>query len=587
MKSRYLKIPKDSSSGFGLFCWGLLIIVSVFIVYIASSDLTAGPSGLRWVGRSLKNMSLREKIGQMIICRYIGRFVNQESDYFAQLKHLIEDQHIGGLIMFRGMVYETAALTNACQDMADIPLLIASDLERGLGHQVIGAVDFPPMMGLGATRSEKLAYSMGEITAREGRAVGIHMTFAPVVDVNVNPKNPIINTRSIGEDPELVARLSISFMKGCQKNGMLVTAKHFPGHGDTDKDSHSTLPTLNIGKERLENVELYPFRAAIDSGVQAIMTAHLWIPALEPAEDLPATLSPAVLTGLLRKDLGFQGLIVSDAMEMGGITTVVTPEVAAIKAVQAGVDILLLPLEPDKTLNALCLAVRKGDISEERINESVLRILKTKAMLKLHKERFVDIQHLNRTIAKKSSEKRSTMLYERSLTLIQNKDNVFPLEAQEAIPTVISLNSDTGNHYAGSAFIDEVKKRVPEARGYFAGPSTDLDRILRNIEFDEKNDVIVLALFSRMADKKGHLNIHRQHVRFIKSMMEKNLPVIAISFGSPYFIEQFPGVDGYLCAYHHSLKAQVAAAKALFGEILTSGKLPVSIPDLYPYGHGL
>ena len=222
------------------------------------------------------------------------------------------EQKIGGLILFAGDVYETAHLTNILQEKAKIPLLIASDLERGLGNQIDGATLFPPVMSLGAADSEELAYRMGKITALEARAIGIHMTYAPVVDVNINPDNPIINVRSFGEDPEQVGRLAVPFIKGCQENGLIATAKHFPGHGDTAEDSHTVLPTVKGDRERLDRVEIYPFKIAVESGVQAIMAAHLSLPALDPTPNVPSSLSKPILTDLLRVELGFDGIIITN-----------------------------------------------------------------------------------------------------------------------------------------------------------------------------------------------------------------------------------------------------------------------------------
>ncbi|HOP61686.1 MAG TPA: glycoside hydrolase family 3 N-terminal domain-containing protein, partial [Candidatus Saccharicenans sp.] len=343
----------------------------------------------KWVEKTIKKMSLEEKIGQLIIVRYHGEFYNRQDEDFKQLERLVHDYHLGGLILFGGEPLETAYFNNHFQRLAKIPLLIASDLERGTGNQVTGATLFPPLMALGAAGSEELAYEMGRITALEGRALGIHMTYAPVVDVNINPDNPIINTRSVGEDPELVARLTGAFIRGCQSNGMIATAKHFPGHGDTDQDSHSLLPVIKADLDRLQKVELYPFQKAIEQGVEAIMTAHLYVPALEPEPGLPATLSPRILTDLLRNKMGFKGLVVTDALEMAGIARYYSQEEAALRALKAGVDLLLLPLDPVKVINYLKEAVEQGELPVERVDESVRRLLAVKARLGLSHQSLV------------------------------------------------------------------------------------------------------------------------------------------------------------------------------------------------------
>jgi beta-glucosidase-like glycosyl hydrolase len=258
--------------------------------------LTFGPGEMNWVNRTIRKMTIEEKVGQMVACEYSGIFTNSDSDYLKELKALIKGRKVGCFIIFGGDVYETAQLTNTMQKWAEIPLLIASDFERGVGNQISGATLFPPLMSLGAAGSEELAYRMGKITAEEGRALGIHVTYAPVVDVNINPDNPIINTRSVGEDPELVGRITTAFIRGVQENGMIATAKHFPGHGDTDQDSHSLLPVILAERQRMEQVELYTFKKAIQAGVQAVMTAHIFVPSLDPSPGLPATLSPLILT---------------------------------------------------------------------------------------------------------------------------------------------------------------------------------------------------------------------------------------------------------------------------------------------------
>ncbi|MGD0783293.1 MAG: glycoside hydrolase family 3 N-terminal domain-containing protein [Candidatus Aminicenantales bacterium] len=280
------------------------------------AGLSLDGEGARWVKAMMERLTPEEKVAQMIGCRYAGEFYPADAEQTAYLKRLVARHKVGGMVIFGGQAYETALLNNALQSLADVPLLVASDLERGAGTQITGSTLFPAFMGLGAADSEDLAYEMGRYTALEGRALGIHMTYAPVVDVNINPDNPIINTRAFGENPERIARLASAFIKGCQDHGMIATAKHFPGHGDTDLDSHILLPVITADRERLEKVELYPYRRAIEAGVGAIMVSHLVVPALDPTPNLPATLSPAILTGLLRGQMGFQGLIVTDAMEM-------------------------------------------------------------------------------------------------------------------------------------------------------------------------------------------------------------------------------------------------------------------------------
>jgi len=574
---------------------GSYLILLFFLVILAATcarvvvkpGLTFGSSEAKWVDKTLKKMTLEEKIGQMIACRYSGHFVNRDSDYLEKLKPLIVNRKIGGLILFGGEVYETAYLTNTAQEMSEIPLLIASDFERGVGNQISGATLFPPLMAVGATWSEEQAYLMGKITAFEGRALGIHVTYSPVVDVNINPENPIINTRSFGEDPEQVSRLAIAFIKGCQENGLMATAKHFPGHGDTSEDSHSVLPTVEGDLSRLENVELYPFKKAIEAGVQTIMTAHLYLPALDPTPDLPATLSPRIITGLLRKELGFKGLIVTDAMGMGGVTMLYEPEEAALKAVQAGVDMLLLPPKPDEVIDSLIQDVRSGKIAESRINSSVKKILEAKARLGLHKKKLVDVDTLDRKIATKEHLEHADRMFEDSITLVKNDGSVLPLSAEDQKIAIFSMSSDPGGYFDGRYFVREAGERNPEFFHFYADAYTGDEFLQEGMEKVSEADVIVFALFSSLRAWKDSVDLDLRHIELVRNAAASDTPVVVISFGSPYFLKHFPEVDSYLCAYRWSPQAQKAAVKALFGEIEIKGKLPVSLPGLYPLGHGL
>ncbi len=587
-------MPRNNSKKMNLsksFCIVLLLFLFILAVSCArvvyKPGLAFGPSEARWVEKVLGKMTLEEKIGQMIACRYSGNFVNRDSDYLESLESLIVKQKIGGLILYRGEVYETAYLTNTVQKLAKIPLLIASDFERGAGNQISGATLFPPLMALGATWSEEQSYLMGRITALEARALGIHMTYAPVVDVNINPENPIINVRSLGEDPEQVSRLAIGFIKGCQDNGLIATAKHFPGHGDTDQDSHSVLPTVGGDRSRLERVELYPFRQAIEAGVQAIMIAHLQLPALDPTPDLPATLSPLIITELLRNELGFKGIIVTDAMDMGGVTSLYSPEEAALKAVQAGVDIVLLPPLPDEVIEYLIQATGSGQISETRINASVKRILEAKARLGLHKNRLVNVDILDEKVATKEHLQNADRVFENSLTLVKNEGQVLPLLGADQKIAVFSLSSDPGAYFAGRTFIQEIGKRCPELTTFYADRFTGGEFIQEAVEKASEADVIVFALFSFRRAWKGSVDLDLRHIQLVQEAIANCTPVVVVSFGSPYFLKHFSDVDSYLCAYRWDSPAQKAAAKALFGEIDIKGRLPVSLPGLYPLGYGL
>jgi beta-N-acetylhexosaminidase len=547
------------------------------------------PPDAGWVNRTLRKMTLEEKVGQMIAIRFTGAFRNSDSEYLKTLESLVVKHKVGGLILFGGEVYETAELANAFQKLAKVPLLLASDFERGVGNQITNATLFPPLMSLGAAGSEDLAYEMGRITALEGRAMGIHMTYAPVVDVNINPDNPIINTRSVGEDPALVSRIAKAFIRGCQQNGMIATAKHFPGHGDTALDSHLLLPTINADLDRLERVELLPFKEAVDAGVRAVMTSHLFVPALDPTPNLPATLSPAILSELLRKKLGFKGLIVTDAMEMAGITNAFSPEDAALRAILAGVDQVLLPPEPARVAEFLVGAVREGKIPQERIDASVRRILEAKAGLGLNKSRFVRLEEIRRKVAPRPFLDQAYKTFESAVTLVRNEGDVIPIAGEERKVAVFSLSSDQGDYFAGRAFIAEMKKRIPGILSFYADGDTGQEELDDDAAQCAGVDMVVFALFSRLTSSKGSVDIEPKHAALVKQFaeVEGGPSVVVVSFGSPYFLRHFPEVEGYLCMYRNTPETQQIAVRALAGEMDISGRLPVSIPGLYPLGHGI
>jgi beta-N-acetylhexosaminidase len=557
------------------------VVRTQLVPYDSSTD--------KWVRKTLSKMNLEEKIGQMICCRYNAHFVNHDSDYVKDLVALVAQQKIGGLVIFAGEVYETAHLTNYFQQQARIPLLIAADFEWGAAMRISGTTLFPPLMAVGAANSEDLAYQMGRVTAQEGRAMGIHMTYSPVADVNINPDNPIISARSLGENPADVGRLAAAFIKGCQANGMVATAKHFPGHGDTAIDSHSLLPTISADLERLEKVEIYPFVRAIEAGVEAIMTAHLHVPALDPTPGLPATLSPAILTDLLRKKLKFKGLLVTDAMGMGGITSAFTPQDAALRAVRAGADMVLLPPDPPGVIAALVQAVRSASIPQARIDESVTRILALKARLGLPRNRLVDVAALPQKVASQPNLQQAALTFEKAVTLVKNEGEVLPISVQLSGRkiAVLSLSSDADDYYAGSVFIRELQKRRRGIYAFYADAFAGKDYIKEAKAKAMDADIVVLALFSSLRTAKGSVDLLPKHIDLVRELSWAKKKTVVLSFGSPYFLKHFPEVNAYICLYRNTAQAQEVAARAVCGEIEITGRLPVSIPGLFPAGHGV
>jgi beta-N-acetylhexosaminidase len=552
---------------------------------VTTPSLSAGDPG--WVARTMKRMTVEEKVGQLITPRFSQTFRGADDDTLMEYIGLVRDGGIGGIILSAGEPYETAILLNRLQRLAKVPLLISADLESGTGSKIGGATLFPPLMSLGAAGSEALAFEMGRITALEARAVGIHQDYAPVVDVNVNPDNPIINTRSVGEDPEYVGRMAVAFVKGAQANGMIATAKHFPGHGDTALDSHRQLPTITGDRARLDRVELLPFRRVIDAGIQSVMTAHLAVPALDPTPDLPATLSAAITAGLLRKDMGFRGLIVTDALDMGGVTNAFTPEESSLKALLAGADVLLMPPTPAKVIAYLADAVRSGRVPGSRLDESVKRILEAKARLGLPKNRYVDVDALPRKLGTKANLAQAMKVFEGAATLVKNEGGVLPLAGTGKRIAVFALSSDLGDYHAGQAFVDAMTQRSPGCEAYFADGDTG-DEVLGEAEAKAAGaDAVVFALFSTLRSWKGTVDLDPKHGELVKRIAAGGRPVIVVSFGSPYFLRHFPDIGAYLCMYRNTPQTQEIAARALFGEMDLRGKLPVSMPGLYPAGHGL
>ena len=574
--------------------WYIMIIVAIAasgiscartVGPVTTPSLSAGDPG--WVAKTMKRMTLEEKIGQLITPRFSQTFLSADGDALKEYEGLVRDRGIGGIILSAGEPYETAILLNRLQRLAKVPLLISADLESGTGSKIGGATLFPPLMSLGATGSEELAYTMGRVTALEARAVGIHQDYAPVVDVNVNPDNPIINTRSVGEDPEYVGRMAVAFVKGAQENGMIATAKHFPGHGDTALDSHRQLPTITADRARLDKVELLPFKRVIAAGIQSIMTAHLAVPALDPTPDLPATLSPAITAGLLRKDMGFKGLIVTDALDMGGVTNAFTPEDSSLRALMAGADVILMPPTPVKVIAYLTDAVRSGRVPMSRVDESVKRILEAKARLGLHKNRTVDIDALPLKLGTKANLAQAMTVFEGAATLVKNEGGALPLAGAGKRIAVFALSSDLGDYHAGQAFFNAMMKRNPGCEAYFADGDTGRESLGEAEAKAAGADAVVFALFSTLRSWKGTVDLDPKHAELVKRVAAGGAPVIVVSFGSPYFLRHFPDVDAYLCMYRNTPQTQEIAARALFGELALRGKLPVSMPGLYPAGHGL
>jgi beta-glucosidase-like glycosyl hydrolase/CubicO group peptidase (beta-lactamase class C family) len=546
------------------------------------------PAANAWVESTLRKMTVDEKIGQLLFTTYHGSFMATDAAAYQQMMHDVTDLHVGGFInitqgsplgIVKSQAYPTAVLNNQLQVKSKLPLLIGADFERGTAMRLDEGTSFPTAMALAAGGDSKDAYTMGKITALEARAVGIQWVYAPDADVNNNPGNPIINTRSFGEEPQRVADFVSAFVRGVEENGGLATAKHFPGHGDTAADSHIDLPVIRADKERLEHLELIPFRAAIAAGVSSVMTGHLSIPALEPDPNTPATLSSNILTGLLRKELGFEGLIVTDAMDMGGITVRYVPGEAAVRAVAAGADCVLMPPVPDAAFEALQAAVKSERISKERLDASVRRILQAKARLGLHSKRLVDVNAINQKFGSVAWEKEAQEISDRGVTLLRDAPHRLPLDGTKPSRALLLALYADPEPYPGEDLERELRSRFDSVTTLRAD-TRFVDANTLKLPPPDSYDVAILALFVRVSDRKGNVDVPAEQAALAEQIYKTGKPVITVGFGSPYLIEKFPQAETWLAAFGISDVAQISVARALFGQIPVRGHLPVTVPGV-------
>ncbi len=561
-----------------------------FALILAPGPLSAAASS------PLSNLSLRDRIAQMIMVRGYGDYPPTSNAEYQRFVHWIRDLHVGGFIVagrirdgnvIPAQPFEMAAFINHTQHLARMPLLIGSDFERGASMRVANTAKFPYMMAFGAARDLDATRELGAATAREAHALGATWVFAPDADVNNNPDNPIINTRSFGEDPQAVAANVSAFIEGAHSdpgNYVLVTAKHFPGHGDTSEDTHMQLARLDQPKERIESVELVPFRAAIQHGVDAVMTAHLAVPAFEP-EQIPATLSRNVLTGLLRDELGFKGLVVTDAMEMKAVTSLYPSGEAAVRAVEAGADVLLMPTDPDACIRAIEAAVRSGRISRSRINQSVTRILAAKRRTGLFRSRLVKLDSISDDLEAKKIDELAQRVADRAFTLVKDDKHLFPLP-DSAGACLITMTDDAFST-RGQVLATTLLRQTSALQLYQVN-STMTSSLLQQIANDTAQcRETYVAAFVTVAANRGSVALQGGLNDFMKTLTQGPSPVALISLGSPYLLRDFPQVSSYAATFSSTSSSELATAKAILGDIAISGKLPVSIPGIAKMGDGL
>jgi beta-N-acetylhexosaminidase len=549
------------------------------------------------VRRWMKGMTLRDEVAQLVFVAFPGAAPHTRSREYLRFLRLIRDVKVGGLILTNtanggrtiqhAEPYALAAFLNRVQRIAKVPLLVGGDFERGASMRVAGTTVFPHAMAFGAAGDPEFSRFEGQVTAREARALGVHWVYYPVADVNINPDNPVLNIRSFGEDPQAVAAQVAAFIEGAHSdphNYVLTTAKHFPGHGDTSVDSHLNLATVPASRERLESVELVPFRAAIAAGTDAVMTAHVAVPALAPP-DLPATLSPAILTGLLRGELGFKGLIITDALDMGGIVKGFPAGDAAVRAIEAGADTLLMPADAEAAIRAVVAAVENGRIKRRRIEESVVKILAAKEKVGLDRKRFVNVEGLGDVINSPEANEEAQQVAERAVTLVRNEGGVLPLAAPERACFLTLAESRDSNE--GQTFSQEVRARLAHATVTTLDPSlsrADVDAALARLTPCE---TYVVAAFASVTAYQGSLGLGGDLPHAMETLTASAKPLVLVALGNPYLLHSFPSVAAYLATFSSVAPSEAAAVKALWGEIDIRGHLPVSIPGLAARGDGM
>ena len=599
----------------------LIVVAFVLLTATALTSLFA-QSGLdeldndsrRWIDETLDTMTLDEKIGQLVLPSLRSVYASSDSDIYDGLSSLVQQQQVGGFHVFGGRqmvpdvllnnVYSrtvlgrplaAASILNRLQAESRIPLLVTADFETGVGFRMVGATNFPRAMAFGAAGDSALAFEAGRVTAIESRAIGVHVNFAPVVDVNNNPRNPVINTRSFGENPAKVGELAAAYIRGLQAGGMLATAKHFPGHGDTEVDSHLELPVIRHSRSRLDIVELPPFKRAIAAGVAGVMTGHIQLPALDPRQGRPTTFSKPIVQTLLREELGFDGLIFTDSMQMRAVTEMMSPADAAGQAIAVGHDVILHSPDDTSALEGIKAALTEGLITEAAITQSVRRILTAKARLGLHRRSHVDLDSLPLFVGSRAHQSVARQISERSMTLIKDVDNSVPLPIQrdESVLYLSMLDypSGWGLGAPSRVMIPELEQRWKNVTSVELSDRSSRSEIELVRETASQYDAIVAGVFVRTASFSGRMDLVSDLVMLLKQLSEQAVknaqPLVVIFFGNPYAATFLPELPAVLLTYDYRGLTEETAVRALAGEIPIGGRLPVALGSKFRLGHGL
>jgi beta-N-acetylhexosaminidase len=556
-------------------------------------------------------MSLDDKVGQLIVSSFGSDYMSTDSAAFDALAKVVHEYRVGGFHVFGGVElapdvllnpsYGTvtlgqplaaASLLNRLQAIAAYPLLNSADFETGAGFRLEGATMFPRNMAFGAAGDERLAFEAGRITAIESRAIGVQVNFAPVVDVNNNPRNPVINTRSYGEDPDLVGRLGSAYVRGLQAGGMLATLKHFPGHGNTETDSHLGLPIIKDPRETLENVEWPPFKAGIAAGAGAVMTGHIEMPTLDPAPNTPTTLSAPIVSGVLRRDFGFNGLIYTDSMVMAGVAALYKPGEAAVRALKAGNDIILHSPDDAAAFAGIKAAVQSGEVSQAQIDASVQRVLRAKARTGLNRTRSVNLDALPNIVGGRAHQAVADEVSQRAITLIRDQRSQVPLKlARDAQVLYLSVLDSPGGWRIGApsrTFIPELRRRWPNVTAVELSERSTTNEIDLVRVMAPRFDAIVASVFVRAASGSGRMDLPANMQGLLRTIARQTAangkPFVAVLFGNPYTAMFLQDVPAILLTYDFYDRAERSAVKALAGEAPIMGALPIALPGVAERG---
>src|SRR5580700_9365207 len=571
-------------------------------------------AGELWAQQTLQSLSLEEKVGQLFMIRMRVELLGEQSPEYLRLRDSIQQYHIGSLAMsvpaegrFRqgNNRYQTVSLINHLQEEAKLPLLIAGDFERGvLPARLFGTTVFPHAMAFGAAGNLEYAEKFGRITAQESRALGVHWNLFPVADVNSNPANPIIGTRAFGANPEQVGALVAAYIRGARSNGMLTTAKHFPGHGNTGTDSHLGVARVDEDMEILRAVDLPPFRKAIEAGVDAVMTAHIRVPALDPDPNLVASTSPAIVTGLLKNELGFKGIVVTDGLDMAGLTRLYAGNTgrAAVDAFKAGNDVLTMPADLDASYRAVLNAVRSGEISRQRLDASVLKILQAKASLGLHQNRQVDMAAISKLVGSPANVAIGQRISDDSITLVRDNGKLLPLRqgasvmnaalvrprgTQDRHAVLVIVLCDNVRADDGRVLEHEIRAHIPDANVVYVDPRVAPSRAGNVLAAVDQARAVVVAVYivpsAARSRKLGRAGKHPASLPdstsalFEKILGRASEKTAVLAMGNPYLTDDFPAIQNYICAFSNVTVSEISAARALFGEIPMHGQMPVNL----------